>query len=195
MAVARTSTATALSVRTLRDFDLFVEQHTGDEIYEFLDGEMMRVPSNPWVSMITGHLFGHLFNFLRQSDRGGNLTLPDGGFMVNGQRFAPDIAWTSPRKGALSRHGYNPAAPDLAVEVLSDEENQGELETLQRKLAHYRAAGVTVWVIWPRAQQLRVYQPPAPSDSEPPVLGIDATLEGGGLLPGFRLPLRDIFRD
>ena len=42
----------ARELLTATDFDNFIADHMGDEIYEFVDGEVVEVPSNPWVSSI-----------------------------------------------------------------------------------------------------------------------------------------------
>ena len=45
--------------------------------------------------------------------------------MVDGQRFAPDVAYVGPGKRFVNR-GYNPDPPDLAVEVVSDESERSD---------------------------------------------------------------------
>ena len=176
------------------DFDNFIADHVGDEIYEFVDGKVVQVPSNPWVSKIAGIIFSLIWMHLRQNNLPGNLTTADGGFMVNGQRFAPDVTYVGPDKRFVKR-GYNPDQPDLAVEVVSDEDNRQELNDLVAKLFHYRAAGVIVWVVLPRAQRVEIHDPAADPSQEPATFGPDDTLTGPAFLPGFRLPLREIFSD
>ena len=112
--------------------------------------------------------------------------------MVNDQRFAPDVAYVGPDKRLVDR-GYNPDPPDLAVEVVSDESNRKELNGLETKLRHYRAAGVIVWVVLPRAQRVEVHAPDDDPAQGPQTLGPDDTLAGPALLPDFRLALRELF--
>ncbi|MCE2489081.1 MAG: Uma2 family endonuclease [Anaerolineae bacterium] len=131
---------------------------------------------------------------LRQHRLPGNLTTADGGFLVNGQRLVPDVTYVGPDKRFVDR-GYNPDPPDLAVEVVSDESNRTKLDDLLTKLRHYRAAGVTVWVVLPRAQRAEVHDPDADPSQGPVTLGPDDALEAPGLLPGFSLPLREIFSE
>ena len=176
------------------DFDNFIADHMGDEIYEFVDGEVVEVPSNPWVSNIAGIIFSYLWLHLRQRGLTRNISGADGGFMVNDQRFAPDVAYVGPDKRLVDR-GYNPDPPDLAVEVVSDESNGKELKGLETKLRHYRAAGVIVWVVLPRAQRVEVHAPDADPAQGPLTLGPDDTLTCPALLPDFRLPLRELFNE
>ncbi len=179
---------------TAADFDNFIADHEGDEIFEFVDGEVVQVPSNPWVSNIAGIILSFIWWYLRQNGLPGKITGADGGFMVDGQRFAPDVAYIGPDKRFVKR-GYNPDPPDLAVEVVSDESNRKELTDLKAKLRHYRSAGVTVWVVLPRAQRVEVHAPDADPAQAPLTLGPDGTLEGPALLPDFRLPLRELFNE
>ena len=183
-----------LTLLTAADFDNFIADHMGDEIYEFVDGKVVQVPSNPWVSKIAGIIFSMIWIYLRQTDSPGNLTTADGGFMVNGQRLAPDVALVRPDKRFVDR-GYNPDPPDLAVEVVSDEDNHKELSGLATKLTHYRAAGVTVWVILPRAQRAEIHEPDSDPAQPPLTLGPGDALAAPALLPGFSLSLRELFSE
>ena len=179
---------------TAADFDNFIADHMGDEIFEFVDGKVVQVPSNPWVSSIAGTILFYIRYFMFQHKLPGNVTMADGGFMVNGQRFAPDVAFVGPDKRFVDR-GYNPDPPDLAVEVVSDESNRSELRDLAAKLPHYRAAGVIVWVVLPRAQRAEVHAPDSDPAQPPHTLGPDEALAAPALLPGFSLPLRELFSE
>jgi Uma2 family endonuclease len=77
--------------------------------------------------------------------------------------------------------------PNLCVEVVSPNDGADEIET---KIEEYFQAGVQqVWVVYPRHDRVYVYESPAlirrltPAD----------TLDGGPVLPGFRLPLTELF--
>jgi len=61
---------------------------------------------------------------------------------------------------------------------------------MRRKLVDYFTAGVRlVWYIDPRAKSVSVYTSP----DQCATLDEDGVLEGGDVLPGFRLPLKDLF--
>ena len=183
-----------LTLLSAADFDNFIADHVGDEIYEFVDGKVVQVPSNPWVSDIAGRILFFIRLYFHQRGLPGRIAGADGGFMVNGQRFAPDVAYVGPDKRFVDR-GYNPDPPDLAVEVVSDEDKRSELNDLAAKLPHYRAAGVTVWVILPRAQRAEIHAPDADPAQPPDQLGPGDVLQVPDLLPGFSLPLREIFSE
>jgi Uma2 family endonuclease len=78
-------------------------------------------------------------------------------------------------------------APALAVEVLSKGNIRGEM---RRKLKEYFLSGVrVVWFVNPRKRIVEAFS--APDQSV--VLAEDQTLDGGGVLPGLALPVRQVF--
>lgn len=79
--------------------------------------------------------------------------------------------------------------PDLLVEVLSEGNSPREM---QIKLGEYAAAGVKlVWYVDPDAKTVTVY--PKGRERGRKVLGVGDTLDGGKVLPGFALPVADLF--
>ena len=81
-------------------------------------------------------------------------------------------------------------APDLAVEIISRHNTRQEMD---RKLQDYFAAGVRlVWFVYhtPRCE-VRVYVSP----TEYSVVREGETLDGGAVLPGFQLPLAELFAE
>ena len=79
-------------------------------------------------------------------------------------------------------------APDLAIEVISPSNTAREME---RKLHEYLAAGVQlVWYVYPEPQEIHVY-----TAERHDVLTIEQELSGGDVLPGFVLPLRQLFEE
>ena len=77
--------------------------------------------------------------------------------------------------------------PTLTVEVLSRSNTPAEID---RKIRDYFSAGVKLaWVIDPRSETAGVYTSPTRSKE----LSSTGTLDGGKVLPGFKLPLADLF--
>lgn len=179
-------------IRTVEAFDEFIQQQqTDDEIYEFIGGEMIEVPSNPYASEVGGTIFFFVKLFVREHNLAGHVTPADGGYWVSGERYAPDVAFiTHERQPKPVYKGYNPNPPDLAVEVVSDESSSEELNRLRWKITNYLAAGTVAWAVFPLAQRIEVYVPGQPVR----ILNINDTLDGGAVLPGFTLPVREIFK-
>lgn len=79
--------------------------------------------------------------------------------------------------------------PDLVVEVQSESNTPREMAI---KLGEYATAGVKlVWYVDPDAKTVTVY--PKGRERGRKVLGEADTLDGGKVLPGFALPVADLF--
>jgi Uma2 family endonuclease len=102
----------------------------------------------------------------------------------------PDISfvgWGRLPKRKCPKKRIPDLVPHLAVEVLSEGNTPAEM---QRKLKDYFLAGVEiVWIVDPDSRWVDVYAAP----DEYQRLAEADTLDGGDLLPGFRLPLQRLF--
>jgi len=85
--------------------------------------------------------------------------------------------------------GFLEGAPDLAVEILSPGNTVAEMEG---KIEEYFAnSGRLVWVISPTQHYILVYH----SAQEPErLLKMNDTLDGEMVIPGFKLPVADLFQ-
>jgi Uma2 family endonuclease len=104
----------------------------------------------------------------------------------------PDVAFISWERLPHRRVPTEPLpdlAPDLAVEVLSVGNTPAEMA---RKRQEYFGAGVyMVWQVDPRTRTVEVFTTPDQST----VLHEAQTLHGGTVLPGFTLPLQELFSE
>ncbi|MSU79229.1 MAG: Uma2 family endonuclease [Gemmataceae bacterium] len=104
----------------------------------------------------------------------------------------PDISLISYEQlAAIPNLLSDPAEPEivpkLAIEVISPTNTYTGIEI---KLIKYFTAGVeAVWVVHPTIQRVYVY----PSPMACKIFGIDDILDGGNVVPGFALPLRELF--
>lgn len=101
---------------------------------------------------------------------------------------APDAAFVvSERLADQPATGFFEGAPDLAIEVISPSETVDDVES---KVIDFLEAGTQlVWLIYPRTQTVTVYR----SLTDIEILTIEDKLDGGVLLPGFSVPLKEIF--
>jgi len=77
-------------------------------------------------------------------------------------------------------------APELVAEILSPEDRPGV------KIQEYLAIGVDrVWLVDRRRRQVRIYRPPEHVET----LEFGDTLRDDETLPGFVMPLSELFRD
>ncbi|HEX7242905.1 MAG TPA: Uma2 family endonuclease [Longimicrobiaceae bacterium] len=102
---------------------------------------------------------------------------------------APDVSFVRRERveEAGDPEGYFPGAPDLAVEVVSPGDRYGEVE---EKVMDWLAAGTRmVVVVHPSRRAATVYR----SRSDIALLTEDDALDGGDVVPGWSLPVRDVF--
>ncbi len=174
---------------TVEGFDQFVMlPENAEKLFEYIGGEIVEVPSNPYVSAIA-MLIGSLMLVFVRERKLGHVTGEAGGYRVAGERYAPDVAFISYiKQPELFKQGYNPNPPDLAVEVISSD-RADELHTLRIKVTNYLSVGTVVWVVKPEDKQIEVYTPGQPVK----IHRENDTLDGGAVLPGFTLKVAEIF--
>jgi Uma2 family endonuclease len=132
----------------------------------------------------------HLDSFVRQHGLGIAPTA-EPGFLIQRDPDTvrvPDVAFVCKERLPSTREsGYFPGAPDLAVEVLSP--NDLASEVLQ-KVQNWLDAGCrAVWIVDPARHVVAVYRPRAPLLQ----LTERDTLTADEILPGFRLPVAQVF--
>jgi Uma2 family endonuclease len=157
-----------------------------------IDGVLVRKTVGFYESRLTVVLAAKLASFVRKK-RSGVVLGPDGQLRILAlQVRAPDICfigWPRFPGGKQPIEGIPKLIPDLAIEVLSISNTKREMD---RTLDDFFAAGVRlVWYIDPRARTARVYTS-ATECSEIPTNG---SLDGGDVLPGFKVSLAKLFRE
>ncbi|MBA3415873.1 MAG: Uma2 family endonuclease [Chloroflexia bacterium] len=102
--------------------------------------------------------------------------------------LAPDIVFVRmDRLPPADQEGFIHVVPDLVVEVMSPSDTA---ERLDEKVQRYLAAGVRlVWVANPLLRSVTEYTP----DRTARIFVEGETLSGGDVIPGFELPVADIF--
>lgn len=174
---------------SVEEFDRFVAlPENADLRFEFVDGEIIEVPSNAFSSELAILIAAALLAFIRPHKLG-RVTGEGAGYIIAGRKLSPDVAFVAAaRQDQLAREGYNPIAPDLVVEVISPTDRE---PAIRRKLAIYAEADVLVWLVRPRRKTVEVYAPDQPVE----IMSINDTLDGGEVLPGFKLPVAEIFAE
>jgi len=113
----------------------------------------------------------------------------DGAYQLGERKVRlPDVGYIS--KIRLPQFGGKlfPIAPDLAVEIVSEDED------IFKKAREYLNAGTTlVWAVYSDEKAVYVMQLDDDARLISTTFGTDMTLDGGAVLPGFTLAVRDIF--
>lgn len=102
---------------------------------------------------------------------------------------APDLAFVRLDRlvGGRGPRGYFHGAPDLAIEIVSPDDRYTEvLEKVEEWLEHGTRL---VFVVDPRRLIVRVYR----QNGTYLVLGLDDVLSGEDVVPGWTLPVRELF--
>jgi Uma2 family endonuclease len=160
--------------------------------YELIRGEIRKMaPATGPHGRIAGR-FVFALHDLEASGLGETLSA-DTGYVLEYDPdtvLAPDAAFVL-RKDLPPLGGewtFIRSVPALVIEVKSPSESMREV---LEKVDIYRRAGVRlIWVAFPQTQTVLVDG----AGRERQTLGMDDTLDGGGILPGLRLPIATIFR-
>ena len=161
-------------------------------LVELIDGILVEKPMSKLASYLTATLMAILVRFVRKQNLG-LVGTPDLMMRVSKHRIRlPDISYTCWERQLLlddDTSGIIPFAPDLAVEVLSPSNTRAEM---RKKVQEYFAGGSqSVWIVNAEQQFVDVFT--SPTDSLR--LGNTDTVTGGDVLPGFELPLSELFND
>jgi len=157
--------------------------------YELVDGEVQVVPAGRRHGRVTVKLVSRLDPYVDDKRLGMVFDSSTGFRMPSGNVRAPDLSFvaTTPVPAGDIPPGFGESVPDLAVEVLSpDDDGRKVLD----KVGEYLAAGARlVWVIDPERRCAVAYR----SVSQTRQIGEDDFLDGEDVVPGFRLRLGDLF--
>lgn len=168
---------------------------SGDDVRrELVNGQVIEMPLHGFAhGEVTGRLSRRLVEHVHRVG-GGRVAVGDVGFVLtvpgDPERVrGPDVAFISESRlseiGSLD--GFVTGAPDLAVEVLSPSEAS---LNVQQKVRDYLDAGTElVWLVAPQAHTVTVYR----ADGSARLLRDRDALDGEHVLPGFSVPLAELF--
>jgi Uma2 family endonuclease len=156
---------------------------------EVIDGVLVEKAMGYYESRVA-ILIGHFLEVYLATNDLGIVLGADGLLKIAKQIRAPDISffiWSKFPARQLPAEPVPHLIPDLTVEVLSKGNTKAEIET---KLDEYFDAAVqTAWVIDPARGTARIYS----SRHEISEIPANGVLSAPLVLPGFELPLRQLF--
>jgi Uma2 family endonuclease len=159
-----------------------------DRLLELINGEIVEKVPTEKHGMYVGNIYFHIRVHV-QEHRGGRVVMEVRYRTPEDRRNAriPDVAYTIGSEPPVEK-GSVPRMPDLAVEVKSPDDS---LKDMRTKARYYLTNGTKlVWLVDPQKRFVEVYT----ADKED-LLFEDETLDGGDVLPGFQMSVRDIFED
>lgn len=163
----------------------------GDGPFEVVKGVRVEKPMGLIENLIASILQGRLEPFCRNAQLGRAVmetmfTIPG-----SGNDRKPDVAFVSfqrwPADRPIPRVNAWPLAPDLAVEVISPTDKAFDV---MEKIGEYFAGGVRqVWNVYSNIEQVLVFTSPTAVR----VLTRADEISADPVVPGFRMPLADLF--
>lgn len=160
--------------------------------YELVKGELiMMAPTGHKHGIVTMHLAGPLYRHVKDNNLG-EVYGAESGFVISQNPDtvrAPDVAFVRRERieSAGDVNSYWLGAPDLAVEVVSPGDTVVEVEG---KVAVWLEAQTrAVWVVSPKLRAVTVYR----SLTDIVTLTEKDTLDGGDVVPGFKINVAEIF--
>lgn len=169
-------------------FQIAALPENADRRLELEDGGIVEVAASTPINSVTAGRILHFINtFVIPRDLG-YVTGADGGFKLGTNRVRqPDVGFISKTRAATLPKRFN-IAPDLAVEVVSPDED------IFKKAREYLSAGTRqVWAVYTDEQAVYVITQAADGELRAQQFTLADTLDGGEVLPGFSLPVRDLF--
>jgi Uma2 family endonuclease len=165
-----------------------------EALYEVVNGQRVELPSmGVYASWITSRLHIPLGSFV-EAGRLGTVVV-ETLFILDPERNLrrrPDVAFVSAQSWPLERpipeEGDWEVIPNLAIEVIS---RNDLFDDVLDKMNEYFAFGVQqVWLVVPKRQHVLIFDSP----TRVRILSTADELDGGSLLPGFRLPVAHLFQ-
>ncbi len=159
--------------------------------YELIRGELIKMaPASHAHGRQASRISMRLGTFVEHNNLGETYAAETGFVLARNPDhvLAPDAAFVRGERADDARDvsGYFPGAPDLAVEVISPSDRYIEVE---EKVADWLQSGsLMVIVVNPRNRTVRVHTPGGVIE-----LTEADTLDGGDVVPGWSMPVADIF--
>jgi Uma2 family endonuclease len=163
-----------------------------DGLYEVVDGRFVEKSTGVYENWLAGVIFGEINRYAEANPIGRSVIqmIFDLRPRVDRER-RPDVAFISLERwergrGVPRAHSWT-VIPDLAVKIISLTTKTYEVV---EKLEEYFDVGVRrVWVVYPRQTKIYDYS----STTAVRILAPGDELDGGQVLPGFRLSVTDLF--
>ncbi|MCB9384563.1 MAG: Uma2 family endonuclease [Bryobacterales bacterium] len=179
-----------MATATLMTVEEFAALPEDGLMHELVEGELLTMPPPHSIhARIANRIFASLTLFLLQSGLGE--AFAEAGYQLEDDPATvrqPDVSFLSAERLAQQpREGYFRGSADLVFEIVSPSDKAADLDLKTRQ---YLAAGSKAVVIaYPRTRSVWVHR----LNRSPEVLTADRTLEVPDVLPGWSLPVQQIF--
>ena len=162
-------------------------------LVELVDGFLVEKAMGNREALFAISLGAYLYFYVSQRKLG-IVGAPDAIMRMRAGRIRlPDLyftAWATLPSNTAHLRPIADYPPDLVVEILSENNTPREIE--EKRQDYFNAGSKLMWVVDPEARVVAVY---TGKTGNPIVLTAADTLDGGAVLPGFTLPLAELFDD
>ena len=180
--------------KKLMTADELADLSPDDGSFELIDGELIEMsPAKGGHLVVVSRINRRLLEFVISNDIAMNIALGEGGYFMGRDPdtvLQPDITIVSDEQfETIWKHKdrFVDDAPLIVIEVKSPSDRE---PMIARKLAKYLFAGVQeVWWVRPTERQISIHV----QDRAPEIISYPEKLAGRSLLPGFELPLTELF--
>lgn len=172
---------------TLEDFKQFVSQdENADRLFELINGRIIEISPGRTRNSEYGHVLAAAVRvFCKERGLPCHTSGEAGAYNIQGNVCVPDFAY---KDTPMSRDYPDPVPPKWVVEVISPTDKAREI---REKREIYQLAGILLWELYGELERIDVYPPGKPMQT----YGINDTLDGGDVLPGFTLPAKELLED
>ncbi|MCQ3933256.1 MAG: hypothetical protein DPW16_22650 [Chloroflexi bacterium] len=164
-----------------------------DKKFELIAGEIFEVPTGtPTHAHIIAEILMFLKVFVNRHALGYAFADSVTYFLDELNEFIPDVSYISKQRLPTLPDKLH-VAPNLAVEVVSPSNLRNWGDFMDKIIAYLQHGTEMVWVVFPEKLRIDVYRLEADGSFNVRILTIEDTLEGGDVLPGLSIPVREVF--
>jgi Uma2 family endonuclease len=179
-------------LHTADEFERFIAlPENAERRFQLIHGEIVEMSPSERHGMIAANITTALTMYVRQHRLGRVAVEPRHRASEDAYNVRlPDVAFTSAERALpVVEHGAVPQMPDLAIEIKSPDDTYKQM---RETAAYYLANGARmVWLVYPEQRLVEVYH----ADADIQILTENDAIEGGALLPGFILPVVEVFAE
>lgn len=177
-----------MTVTSLMTAEELLQRPNDGSRYELVRGELRTMsPTGFEHGDVAAVIAGSLINYVR-TNRLGKVVITDVGFRIEHNPdtvLGPDIAFVRSERVVKTRKFYE-GAPDLAIEVVSPNDRYSEVE--EKTAQWLRGGTAAVIIVDPARSSVRIHRASETVD-------VTETIAVDDVVPGWRLPLSEIFEE
>ena len=196
-----------MALRVLPQVEVETRYYTADEVWDMacdpanegrsfylIDGDLFEDTMANWPHSELAALIGHLLLVYVRPRRLGSVhvELSSGSPRSKRTLLVPDVSYNSAERSPVPRpKGYAPIMPDIAVEVKSPSNTYAALRL--KAETYLRHGSEIVWLVLPEREGVEEWTLDDDGRMQSIFIDRNGALDGGNALPGFTLPLRELF--